>query len=1208
MKSWRSAENIARNAVTLPLSKRTGMKSRFSPYWFIFLSLFFFQNCNPGGPHPVVLVFSKTEGYRHASIEAGIQAIRKLGAAHGFRVEATEDATYFTEEKLGGYAAVVFLNTSGDVLDNWQQADFQRFIEAGGGYVGIHGASATEYDWHWYGKLVGAYFDHHPAIQEATLRVVDKGHPATELLPDTWKRQDEWYNFRPVPPSGKVLADVPRSFGQPAEKDSLAKLVNNIVPASAWTYLPNEPFLPTGAHILLALDETTYQGGTHGPMHPIAWCQEYEGGRSFYTGLGHTVESYQDSLFLLHLLGGMKYAIGNGTLDYSRSKTHRLPKQDRFVRTILATDLDEPTEMALFPGGKVLFIERKGAVKLYDPETDTVETICIFPVYHENEEGMMGLQADPDWEKNKWVYIFYSVYDGPKRPVYVADGSYHLDRYNRLSRFVFDGKMLHLSTEKVLLTVPELIGCCHTGGSIDFDSRGNLFLSTGDNTNPFESDGFGPIDQRPGRSLWDAQKSSANTNDLRGKILRITPLPDGTYSIPEGNLFAPGTPGTRPEIYVMGCRNPYRIAVDKKTDCLYWGDVGPDAGKDGPQRGSKGYDTWNRACEAGNHGWPHFRGNHIYYKYDFATKKSGPLFDPLQPLNVSPFNTGLRELPPLQTPLIWYSYDESFEFPWLGTGGKNPMAGPVFHASDFGEATNAFPAYFENKLFIYEWMRHWIYVVTLDEEGRFVQADPFLPDESFSRPMDMAFGPDGALYLLEYGEQWFSSNPDARLSKIEYAPGNRKPIARMDAEPLAGATPLKVQFSAASSVDYDGDPLQFEWILKNGALRANGPSFEHTFNVPGNYTVELRVKDPHGAVSRARTEIAAGNAPPVVQWQIEGNQTFYWDEGEIAYRLDVSDAEDGSLQTGTLDPRRVKISIDYLAEGKDIAAITVGHQTKESASGSLQFAGGQLLIENNDCKTCHDTDRRINGPSYIDIANRYYGSEFAVSQLTEKVIKGGAGNWGETAMSAHPDLTEAEAQQIVRYILSMAGEVQAGAPLPYQGKYLPKAHLNREEKGAYIFQASYRDLGRNGAGEGSLYAKQTFLLRYPKLDAGSYDMAAKGIRRAKSPNSSSTVVTGIVNGRHIGFKAIDLTGVGSILLGFEKETELPPGTALEIRTGSPAGKLVGQLDVSGKFTEIEVKLSGTEGKNDVYVVFKNNSQPDRELGRLEWLWFKRAAG
>jgi cytochrome c len=134
-----------------------------------------------------------------------------------------------------------------------------------------------------------------------------------------------------------------------------------------------------------------------------------------------------------------------------------------------------------------------------------VETVCYFPVYHENEEGLMGVQIDPNWEKNKWIYLFYSVYEGPKQPVYVANGSYHQGRYNRLSRFVFDNKMLHLSTEKVLLTVPELIGCCHTGGSIDFDSKGNLFLSTGDNTNPFESDGFGPFDERPGRALWDAQ-------------------------------------------------------------------------------------------------------------------------------------------------------------------------------------------------------------------------------------------------------------------------------------------------------------------------------------------------------------------------------------------------------------------------------------------------------------------------------------------------------------------------------------------------------------------------------------------------------------------------------------------------------------------------------------------------------------------------------
>src|SRR5690606_6122145 len=187
----------------------------------------------------------------------------------------------------------------------------------------------------------------------------------------------------------------------------------------------------------------------------------------------------------------------------------------------------------------------------------------------------------------------------------------------------------------------------------------NLYLSTGDNTNPHGSNGYSPSDERPGREAWDAQKSSANTNDLRGKIIRIKPQPDGSYTIPEGNLFPKGTAGTRPEIYTMGCRNPYRISVDQATGILYWGEIGPDAGEDGEQ-GPRVYDEINQARKPGNYGWPYLVGdNKPYHEYDFATKKLGPLFNPDALQNPSPHNTGLKALPPAQKAMIWYPYDQA---------------------------------------------------------------------------------------------------------------------------------------------------------------------------------------------------------------------------------------------------------------------------------------------------------------------------------------------------------------------------------------------------------------------------------------------------------------------------------------------------------------------------------------------------------------------
>ncbi len=1184
---------------------------RLVAIFFLSMALF---SCGPAEkPVYQVLVFSKTNGYRHASIEAGVAAIRQLGAANGFTVEATEDSTYFTEDRLKNFAAVVFLNTSGDVLNNWQQADFQRFIEAGGGYVGIHGAAASEYDWKWYGQLVGAVFNDHPAIQTAKLKVLEQNHPATASLPATWQHTEEWYNFRPGLPGDKVMVNIPPSLagGSVGPRDTSNWRNRNVPAQVAWTYDSREPFLPKNTQVLLAVDESSYQGGTHGLSHPISWVQEYEGGRSFYTALGHDADCYSDSLFLKHLLGGFQYAIGEGTLDYSKAKTQRIPPPDRFVRTVLASNLDEPMELEVFPDGTVMVVERKGAIKIYDPKKDTIETVCILPVYHDFEEGIMGVGLDPNWKENRWIYIYYSLYDSLPRPQFIKEGSYHRGRRNRLSRFVFDNNMLHLSTEKMLLEVPEVVGCCHTGGSIAFDGSGHLFLSTGDNTNPFESDGFAPIDERPGRALWDAQKSSANPNDLRGKILRITPLPNGTYAIPEGNLFPPGTPGTRPEIYVMGCRNPFRISVDKETGCLYWGDVGPDAGKDGKKQGPKGYDTVNRACEPGNHGWPLFRGNHIYYDYHFGKKANVGLFDPDNPINNSPNNTGKKELPPVKAPLIWYSYDESIEFPWVATGGKNPMAGPVFHQSDFDSATISrhssfvFPEYFENKLFIYEWMRNWVFVVTMDEEGKFVQADPFLPNEKFSRPMDLEFGPDGALYMLEYGQQWFAANPDARLNKIEYAPSNRKPVARLEATPTVGADPLKVRFSAAESVDYDGDALQYEWVFENG-YRSNLPAFEYTFELPGKYPVTLYVSDPSGAKSRAKTEITVGNNEPSIAWHLGGNQTFYWDETEVPYSLEVADPEDGSLANGTLDTRRVKVSIDYLAEGKDVAAIVLGHQTKEMAAGSLQFAGGAILIQKSDCGTCHAVDRKINGPSFIDIANRYYGSEFALQSLSEKVIKGGAGNWGETAMSAHPNISKKDAESIVKYILSLAGEVQGSANIPFTGSYLANAHLKKKEKGAYVFQASYRDLGSRGAA--TLSAKETVVLRYPKIEAEEFFQASKGVRKRRYSNSDTLLVTDLMDGRFIAFENLDLTGVDSIQLGFFEPENVLPGCTVEVRLDGPEGALAGKTTWATTQENYVVPLTATKGKHDVYLLFKNEKAKGKEVGWLDWVFFGRKAG
>ncbi len=685
--------------------------------------------CEPPPP-PRVLVFSRTAGYRHSSIEVGKKALIALGTANGMIVDTTEDASRITEDSLKQYAAVVFLQTTGNLLDRAAEVDLQRYIQAGGGFVGIHAAADAEYDWRWYGRLVGGYFESHPAIQKATLRVVERDDPATKHLGADWVRTDEWYNFKQR---------------------------------------------TTGLHVLLSIDESSYTGGTNGFDHAMSWYHEVDGGRAWYTALGHTEESYADSSFLKHVLGGLRYAIGKQrALDYQQATAMRVPPDSILTKTVLTQGtLTEPTEMAVLPGGDVLIAQRGGIVQLYRDADKSLRPALTLKVYDKShtpaanaEEGLLGLTVDPDFARNKYVYLFYSPVD---------------TSVNRLSRFVFDGDSIKLGSEKIVLQFySQREICCHTGGSLAFGPSGELYLSTGDNSTPFDeakephaTHGFNPTDDRPGHMQFDSRRTAGNTNDLRGKILRIRVKADGSYEIPAGNLFAPGTPDTRPEIYVMGNRNPYRISVDQESGFLYWGEVGPDSNADSLEtRGPRGYDEINQARKAGNYGWPMFVGNnYAYHQWDYATGTSGPLFDAKAPINNSRNSTGVKALPPAQPPLIWYPYGESTDFATLGTGGRTALAGPIYHPRRFTDRSpSALPDYYDGKFFIYDWMRDWVMAVTLRPNGDYEAMERVLPNAKFASPIDMELGPDGRMYILEYGKGWFVKASDAALSRIGYKP------------------------------------------------------------------------------------------------------------------------------------------------------------------------------------------------------------------------------------------------------------------------------------------------------------------------------------------------------------------------------------------------------------------------------------------------------
>ncbi len=845
-----------------------------------------------------------------------------------------------------------------------------------------------------------------------------------------------------------------------------------------------------------------------------------------------------------------------------KSLRQEAPEHNRFTTTTLSLpgSLDEPMAFSFFNSKEMLIVERKGGVKAFDVESKTMRTVGHVHVNtkytnkegrsREAEEGLMGVIADPNFAQNNWVYMLYADPDEAK----------HI-----LARWEFRGDSLDQASKKVVLEYPvQRQECCHTGGGMVFDKNGNLFLTTGNNTvNP--PAGTSNLDERPGHENSDDQRTGGNTHDLRGKILRIHPEDDGTYTIPEGNLFPEGTPKTRPEIYTMGHRNPWRVSIDHQTGYIYWGEVGPDASEDS-ETNPRGYDEFNQAKGPGFFGWPYFIGNNKPY-----ADTAGNPFDVQQVVNNSPNNTGLTELPAPQKAFIWYPYGYSEEFPLLGSAGRSATGGPVFRQADFPASDKRFPSYYEGKWLIVDFMRGWIMAITMDKNGDYASMEPFLPEENFSSAIDMQFSPEGDMYILEYGSAWFRGNDNARVRRIEYNGGNRKPIVKAQVEKEAGAIPFTAYLSSEGTLDYDKDKLSYEWTIKseNGfskTLVEPNPSI--TLEKPGEYTATLKVTDSYGNSNEQVLELQAGNEPPKIDLTItEGNQSFFFPGNTLAYNIDIKDEEDGSLEQGGISKEEIAINFDYAPEGFDPIEIAQNHRASDDW---VTFSKGRMLIDGSDCFSCHKLNESSIGPSYQAVAEKYKNDPKSYSVLASRIMNGSVGIWGEHAMAAHPDISKQEATTIVEYIMRLNDPRSAPEILPISGSFTPEVPEGDNGKGGYLLRVAYTDKGADQVG--ALSSEKIIALRNPLLNPAHYDQA-KGVQLTTTPRRSFNVVE---NNAYLGFDKLDLTGIREITIDAEaSKRNGAAGGIIEVRLGSPSGSLIGTTE---KVVPLDIDFRAELGK------------------------------
>jgi glucose/arabinose dehydrogenase len=869
-------------------------------------------------PDAHVLIYSGTVAHRHAdTIAQGIGPIQDAldaanishdwedcdgaGTAAGQCHNPDENPRVFTPENLAQYDAIFLFNAGGNTpapLFSQEQRDaIQGFVNDGGGIAANHLATdmgAGQVSWGWWdgvgNSALGTTMPAHPAApQTATAHVSDRNHPSTRDLPEAIQHSDEHYSF-----------------------DRSVRGTH---------------------HVLVTLDETSYDplaephGGGNPPAvamgndHPISWCRLYDGGRIWATAMGHFPNLYTqnggDNYLIDHLVGGVQWVAGVAGTESDCGGT----VWGNFRRTTLTTEVQGAIGMDIAADGRVFWteigpqgLESFGRLKTWDPETNETTLVAEIPTRADalstSEDGVLGMVLAPDFEQSNQVYVYYSP-RGEDEGWPMTGTGMELG-YNQVSRFTLSSDGTEVVEEQPILRVPKVKVApdgdgsgnpgspnwpAHSGGAgLEFDSEGNLYLGVGDDVNPFGEgqDGYAPMDERY-EHRYDARNTAANSNDLRGKVLRITPLDEiaagaepglgTTYEVPAGNMFEPGTADTRPEIYAMGFRQPFTIEVDPANPgTVAVGEYGPDAATNSDTRGPSGIVEWNHITGPGFFGWPFCTGDNSsansYNRYEYATDTSGPRYDCAAATvpNESPHNTGLDELPTPEAADVWHKrsggHPEEFGIPGAGQAGE-PNSGAIYRYDPDNPSDTKWPAYYDGSWLILDRAHSWWREVRMkaDSSGPLEVNDFFQPNQ-FGQPthnfaIPIEFGPDGSLYLglwnggccRDLAEQ------QGRIVRIDYvgdqvdevAPTIEATVDGLDDGSGAFVDRARVRFEASDDlagvehVEYslDGE----EWTRLSNDSFAEPFVVSRTFEEPGTYELAYRATDRDGNVS-AQGEIS----------------------------------------------------------------------------------------------------------------------------------------------------------------------------------------------------------------------------------------------------------------------------------------------------------------------------------------------------------------